>query len=332
MKQMIEKHGITLIALVITIIVLVVLAGISINLIFKEYGIIERAETASEETTKAVAKEKMNLKITEIQMVKYTEEQRMPTLQELADELCEDEEIQYVTLQSKTVASLEKITVGEATSIYTKIKEHPYEFEINSSLQLASIDGVKVETNNNTQVIISVQELKNLIQEEIQKANVTAVPSGTVISYITGTAAPEGYLKCDGTVYNISEYQTLADAIKTGLGKYNYYGGDGETTFAVPDLRGEFLRGTGTATRNTGSGAAVGVHQNPTQHINMYTGSDANVSIYGKSNSVQNADKFITTGNSSGGWYNRGGNTNTTTNQRYISRPTNTSVLYCIKY
>lgn len=54
----------------------------------------------------------------------------------------------------------------------------------------------------------------------------------------------------------------------------NFFGGDRVTTFAVPDLRGEFLRGSGTATRNTGRGAAVGVHQNLTQI--PFSGIDSN--------------------------------------------------------
>ena len=38
--------------------------------------------------------------------------------------------------------------------------------------------------------------------------------------------------------------------------------GDGVTTFKVPNLLGEFLRGTGTNSyTNQGSGANVGVHQ-----------------------------------------------------------------------
>lgn len=83
-----------------------------------------------------------------MQIEVYSKEQRMPTLQEFADGLCIDEEIEYVELKSKGIAALEKIEVGENTLIFTKIKAYPYEFEINSSLQLASINGVKVSQNN----------------------------------------------------------------------------------------------------------------------------------------------------------------------------------------
>lgn len=48
-----EQRGITLIALVVTIVVLLILAGITINMLFSENGIITKAKQAAEETAKA---------------------------------------------------------------------------------------------------------------------------------------------------------------------------------------------------------------------------------------------------------------------------------------
>ncbi|MCU7647180.1 phage tail protein [Pseudomonas piscis] len=44
--------------------------------------------------------------------------------------------------------------------------------------------------------------------------------------------APQGWLLCQGQILNVSEYMALA----TLLG--DRYGGDGRTTFGLPDLRG----------------------------------------------------------------------------------------------
>jgi len=44
--------------------------------------------------------------------------------------------------------------------------------------------------------------------------------------------APNGWQKCDGTLLSISEYETLYVLLGTT------YGGNGVTTFGVPDLRG----------------------------------------------------------------------------------------------
>ncbi len=138
--------AITLISLVITIIVLIILASVAIYLSLNNNGIFIKAKEAKEVTNKQEATDIINLKITTAQMNKYAEKQEMPTLQELADVLYEDDEIQYIVLESK-VADKEKVTVGDKTSIYTKLNNYPYEFEINSSLQLASIDGIKVATD-----------------------------------------------------------------------------------------------------------------------------------------------------------------------------------------
>ena len=74
-------------------------------------------------------------------------------------------------------------------------------------------------------------------------ANITIpFPAGTVMPYVgkfetvQGLAA-QGWLLCDGTTLQISAQKTLFDAIGTA------FGGDGTTTFNLPDLRGQFLRG-----------------------------------------------------------------------------------------
>lgn len=52
---------------------------------------------------------------------------------------------------------------------------------------------------------------------------------------------PTGWQACDGSLLAISEYETLFALVGTT------YGGDGQTTFAVPDLRGRvpIHQGTG---------------------------------------------------------------------------------------
>lgn len=57
------------------------------------------------------------------------------------------------------------------------------------------------------------------------------------LGYLPYSAAPAGWLVCDGTVYNVADYPELA--AKLG----STYGGDGVSTFAVPDDRGLFRRG-----------------------------------------------------------------------------------------
>lgn len=56
--------------------------------------------------------------------------------------------------------------------------------------------------------------------------------------HYTRSTAPDGWLVADGAVVSRSAYAALFAAIGTTFGV-----GDGATTFGIPDLRGEFIRG-----------------------------------------------------------------------------------------
>lgn len=165
-------------------------------------------------------------------------------------------------------------------------------------------------------------------------------PVGTIISYM-GNTPPEDYLSCDGAVISIISYKELADFFEVQFGSCNYFGGDGTTTFAVPDLRGEFLRGTGTNSHtNQGSGANVGTHQDGTEiptteslstFIRMYksvNSSNNNLVPMKKDNDIKLSSGQAFIQSNASYTYDAVGNKA----YAYTSRPTNTSVLYCIKY
>ena len=54
------------------------------------------------------------------------------------------------------------------------------------------------------------------------------------------TYAPEGWHICDGTLLSVNDNQALFSVLGVT------YGGDGMTTFGVPDLRGRLVVGAGT--------------------------------------------------------------------------------------
>ena len=64
-----------------------------------------------------------------------------------------------------------------------------------------------------------------------------AVPAGTVV-YVCSHKAPYGYLNADGSAVSREDYKELFSAIGVRFGS-----GDGVSTFNLPDLRGEFIRG-----------------------------------------------------------------------------------------
>lgn len=162
-----SNKGITLVALVVTIIILLILVAVTIVALTGENGLLKKADTASEENRKQTATEIMNLKITNAQMQSYTEKQEMPTLQYLADMLCEDNDMDYVLKESQKHSKLnEKIDVSNLKFIYTKLEEFPYEFKIDGNLRLAAVDGIEIADNNmNKEDFVSKEEYNTLSQK-----------------------------------------------------------------------------------------------------------------------------------------------------------------------
>jgi microcystin-dependent protein len=68
-------------------------------------------------------------------------------------------------------------------------------------------------------------------------AGMEGIAAGAVVFFPRSTP-PTGWLKANGAAVSRTTYSTLFAAIGTSCGV-----GDGTTTFNVPDLRGEFVRG-----------------------------------------------------------------------------------------
>lgn len=161
--------------------------------------------------------------------------------------------------------------------------------------------------------------------------NAEDTPVGNIISYM-GNNVPKHYLACDGAEYAIGTYPELEAHFIKEFGSVTYFGaGSATNTYKIPDLQGEFLRGTGTNSHaNQGDGATVGEHQDATEHPISNSGAGFGVmrSVY--SSYLANTDKIISTTASSLG--QSGNNQHFDDGKVYASRPTNTSVKYCIKY
>lgn len=191
-----------------------------------------------------------------------------------------------------------------------------------------------------------------------------SAPIGTVI-YCALSSAPSGYLKCNGALVSRTTYSALFAAIGTTFGA-----GDGSTTFKLPDLRGEFIRGWDDA-RGVDSGRAIGTAQgeamlNHTHSATTGAAGGHNHQWYGKQDSyggtvtigtVQNATGGYSFDSTSGiremtafpltttnytGWerYNSGGTDHThsvttgnpSTGGGAETRPRNIALLACIKF
>ena len=139
---------------------------------------------------------------------------------------------------------------------------------------------------------------------------------------------------CDGTAVSRTTYKDLFSIIGTNFGV-----GDGSTTFNIPDLRGEFLRGAGTNSHSgQGNGSNVGVHQDATEIASSFSWAENN-SIYAgayvpASNYPYNPDKTRNTDTSTSEYRMRASASREPSPYGanfYTVRPTNTSVNYIIK-
>lgn len=147
-------------------------------------------------------------------------------------------------------------------------------------------------------------------------------PLGTILPFGSATI-PSGWLLCDGTAISRTTYSELFAVIGTAFGS-----GDGSTTFNLPDLRGEFLRGAGTNSHtNQGDGGSVGEHQDATQFPQIKTPNNGTLEAPYQSN-ITRYDKQIPT---SANRITLTGTKVTETTYDYTARPTNTSVNYIIK-
>src|SRR5438876_6502680 len=95
------------------------------------------------------------------------------------------------------------------------------------------------------------------------------------IRIFAGNFAPAGWMFCEGQLLPISENETLFNLIGTT------YGGDGESTFALPDLRGRLPihQGNGFILAETGGVETVTltVNQIPV-HTHAFLASSNNAS------------------------------------------------------
>ena len=119
-----KEKGITLIALVITIIVLLILAGVSIAMLTGENGILSQAQKADVETRGAAVEEAKNLWETNKTLDENTGENTAESLEELVNRLVdenlltEDEKDLILGNEEKGIEATGEVTIGSRTIVF----------------------------------------------------------------------------------------------------------------------------------------------------------------------------------------------------------------------
>lgn len=123
----------------------------------------------------------------------------------------------------------------------------------------------KVELATPAETKAGVDSTRAVTPEGI-KAILDDMFCGQVSAFAMGVA-PEGWLKCNGAAVSRTTYAKLFSKIGTTYGV-----GNGSTTFNLPDLRGEFVRGFDD-TRGVDSGRILGSTQAQSIQSHSHTGS-----------------------------------------------------------
>lgn len=138
----------------------------------------------------------------------------------------------------------------------------------------------------------------NKIEEGIYQNSIsieTIIPAGIVSAY-GGGQAPEGWLICDGSAVSRTTYSKLFSAI--GI---NYGGGDGTTTFNLPDLKGKVIVGIDSQDEDFDTAGKTGGEKTHTLTVDEIPSHNHNEHPETWMN--RNGSRFILT-DTSGSWIN----------------------------
>lgn len=141
-------------------------------------------------------------------------------------------------------------------------------------------------------------------------------PTGSVITF-AGNTPPSGFLECDGGEYSRSTYSDLFSVIGEVYGS-----GNGTTTFNVPDLRAEFIRGWDNG-RGIDTGRSFGSSQTDAFKSHSHSMTVRRTGEGGATSSQSAANGSDFEGNMI--W-------NTDESGGTETRPRNVAMMYCIKY
>ena len=164
----------------------------------------------------------------------------------------------------------------------------------------------------------------------LNPANGVVVQAAGAVSMFAQIASPFGWVKANGAAVSRTAYAALFAAIGTTYGV-----GDGSTTFNLPDLRGEFLRGYDDG-RGVDTGRGIGTAQVATS-IGGYVHSDSASAGALAAITVMNTggETGPTVGGPNATYFmgaSSAANGGSTYSGSFAVRPRNVALLACIKY
>ena len=218
-----SNTGITLITLVITIVVLSILAGVSINTVVGDDGIIQKAKEQAEATRRASAEEEMNRLVLEYQLAKNDE-----TLESFLQEKVTEGRIDGVTDNGDGTITITKKVEGKDYTITVKKPAAP-----TPSVKVGAIRVVSDSTGAGSSLgEASTRKgttLYIMIESTISGGTTTVSPevpyavteNGTYKFTVTGTVDGKTYTK--NVTATVNQYKNEINLDEIQIGDYVNY-------------------------------------------------------------------------------------------------------------
>lgn len=211
------------------------------------------------------------------------------------------------------LASLNKPVTDDGMLLNCSIDINPDGGGVRSTLQIFVANG----SGNFYWRIISdtvVQAWKEVLSQAAFTAHLDSMVG--MVAPFASLPVPSGWFICNGGVVNRTTYSKLFAKIGTTYGV-----GDGSTTFNLPDLRGQFVRGWDVG-RGLDPSRVLGSDQN--DQFQEHTHTATTIATSGMNDLAAGSDFPRQVGTKLLNISNAGAGTET--------RPTNVAMVYCIKY
>ena len=232
-----NKKGITLIALVVTVVVLIILAGVSINAVLGDNGIIKKANQAASVTKEAEVKEAINRTILEFYLTDDYE-----TLEDFLKAKAEDGSIDSVTKNADGTLTVKKgeysVTVenktnssgGSSSGGNTGGETQTPEIKIGEAKVVANSDGTGsaiTDANSvylgNTLYITFVHSITGGTTTVDKTIPYAVTKNGTYTFTVTGTVNGKSYTK--NVSVTVNQFKDVYEYMQTNI-KVTYSDGE----------------------------------------------------------------------------------------------------------
>lgn len=213
MKKSIKEKGITLIALIVTIIIILIIAGVSIGITMNSEGLFQKTKTAVNVTNYKSAYEKLQIKLLEIRMT-CEQENKNYNIEEIKEKLWDDPDFTIIKAFYKDVAkarnNVERNKANLKEIVVVVEEQEEYKFLVGET---GNIEGTTDKATNTDEEVNNLTENDFVPTETYKAENVNPAPVTPTVEplYIFNNGTVSGYTWTSGTYseYNNDDYRAI---------------------------------------------------------------------------------------------------------------------------